>query len=113
MTTNKDDPKIGGIQGTKSTTSVEGADAVGGVAGIKPTTGVGGVSGAAGVGRRRPTRTMSFEEREQLFRMIDEEADRLFEQSGMPEEKRQVVKHAVRMAVDAGIIDETATKPKK
>ncbi len=108
-----DDGKVGSVKGTSRTTSVQGADEVGSVGGIKPTAGVGGVKGAGAIGKRRPTRVMSLEERDNLFRLIDEEADKLFADSSISEEKKQVLKSAVRMAVDSGIGTEEEDADKK
>lgn len=113
MTKKIGDKKIGGVQSTDSTGAVEGTDLVGGVAGVKATTGVGGVGGADAVNRRRPTRTMTAAEREQLFHMINEEAEKLFGEGGMSPTQRNVVKKAVRMAVDAGLVDEEEAPAKK
>jgi hypothetical protein len=101
-----DDGKVGSVKGTGSTTNVQGTESVGSVGEVKATSGVGAVKGAGAVGKRRPTRIMSPAERENLFRLINEEADKLFAGSGMSEEKKQVLKSAVKMAVDAGIVDE-------
>lgn len=113
MTKKIGDKKIGGVQSTTSTSAVEGTEVVGGVAGVKATSGVGGVEGAGAVNRRRPTRTMSLAEREQLFQMINEEADKLFGEGGMSPTQRNVVKNAVRMAVDAGLVETEETPTKK
>jgi hypothetical protein len=42
--------------------------------------------------------------------MINEEADKLFGEGGMSPAQQSVVKNAVRMAVDAGLVDEDETK---
>ena len=49
---------------------------------------------------------MTPQEREHLFSLINEEADKLFGPDGLPESQRETVEGAVRMAVDAAIIDE-------
>ena len=108
-----DDGKIGAVKGPSSTTTVQGADEVGSVGGVKATAGVGGVKGAGAIGKRRPTRGMSMEERDNLFRLIDEEADKLFADSAISEEKKQVLKSAVRMAVDSGLAAEDEDSQKK
>lgn len=99
-----DDGKIGAVKGTGSTTNVQGPDSVGVVGGIKPTSSVGAVKGTGAVGKRRATRIMSPAERENLMRLISEEADKMFEGSAMSPEKKEVLKSAVKMAVDAGIV---------
>jgi hypothetical protein len=110
MTKKIGDKKIGGIHSATETTAVEGTDIVGGVGGVKATSGVGGVGGIGAVNKRRSTRTMTLAEREQLFQMINEEADKLFGEGGMSPAQQSVVKNAVRMAVDAGLVDEDETK---
>jgi len=44
--------------------------------------------------------------REQLFQLIDEEADRMFSTDGLPESKKETVKGAVKMAIESGIVEE-------
>ena len=107
------DVKIGAISGTKSSENVKAPDSVTSVEQIAATQSVGLIK-AVGLGqKRRSTRIMSAAEREQLFKMINEEADKLFKNSGISEEKRGILADAVKMAVDSGIIDETQVKDKK
>ena len=56
-------------------------------------------------GIRRPTRAMSAAEREHLLRLLHEEADKMFGDSGLPQEKREKVEKAVQMAIDSSILD--------
>jgi hypothetical protein len=110
------DKKVSGVRSTKEASQIESTGAVSGVSEVKATAGVSGVGGVGAIsGKRRATRVMSREEREQLFNMIREEADRLVEEGAIPASQRQVVKEAVLMAVDSGIIldDEAADAPKK
>lgn len=114
MTKKIGDKKIGGVESTREMTKVEGTEGVSGVEGVKKTSGVSGVGGVQGVSKRRPTRVMSFAEREQLFSMIQEEADKMFANANLSEEQRKVVTDAVKMAVDAGIVgDEDDVSSKK
>ena len=106
MADKKDDTKIGGVKSAKVTTGVESTEAVGNVGGVKAATSVGGVGRAGAIGKQRGTRSMSFEEREQLFKMINEEADKMFKNSGMSKDKQQMVAEAVKIAVDSGLIDD-------
>ncbi len=112
-----DDGKIGPVKGAGGTSTVQGPDSVGVVGGVKPTASVGAVKGAGAVGKRRATRIMSTAERENLMRLISEEADKMFEGSNISPEKKEVLKSAVKMAVDAGIVTEADSKdledPKK
>jgi hypothetical protein len=53
-------------------------------------------------------RALTPEQQEQIFQLIDEEADKMFADSGVPAKKKEQVKDAVKMAIEAGIIrDET------
>jgi hypothetical protein len=106
MTKKIGDKKVGGVDSTRQTGSVKETGTVSQVGSVKATTGVGGVGGVGAVGKRRPTRTMTLQEREELFRMIDEEAEKMLKNGLLPPEKRAAVQSAVKMAVDAGIADE-------
>jgi hypothetical protein len=98
--------KIGGIKGTGGARGVEKASQVSEVQEVQKTDSVSGASKTGAVGRRKLTRTMTASERDALFQMIDEEAEKLFGKSGMSEETREVVQQAVKMAVDASTVDE-------
>ncbi len=62
---------------------------------------------------RRPTRPMTAAERDHLFQLVREEADKMFGQDGLPHSKRSTVEGAVRMAIDSAIIKEDETEKKK
>ena len=98
--------KVGGVSGTDTTRNIDKAAGVSEVQEVKKTESVTGASRAGAVGRRKLTRTMSASERDALFSMIDEEADKLFGSSGMSEETKEVARQAVKMAVDAATLDE-------
>lgn len=108
MTKKRSDNSVGGVGGLKSTRGVKETDAVKSVEGISATGGVGAVSRATSSGRRS-TRLMTLEEREKLFALIDEEANKLLASGKIPESKRQLVKEAVKMAVDSGLVDESGS----
>ncbi len=46
------------------------------------------------------------EQRQQLYQLIEEEADKLFGENGLPEKKKATIKGAVRMVIDGSIIEE-------
>ena len=106
MNDKKKGSRISGVSSTGRSREVERTESIGDVEKVAPTTGVKGVGKAGSVGKRRSTRTMTYAEREELFNMIDQEADKLFKGGALSEERKKVVKEAVKMAVDAGIIDE-------
>ena len=109
------DKKIGKVGGTQATRDVEQTESVKGIGGVAPTSGVGRVTGAGPIGKNRATRIMTLAEREQLLQMIDEEADKLFEGTGMSSAKKKVIAQAVKMAIDAGLVpnEEAGKKGKK
>lgn len=53
---------------------------------------------------RRPTRPMTAAEREVLFKLVQEEAEKMFAESSLPPDKRQKVETAVKMAIDGGLL---------
>lgn len=74
---------------------------VGGVEQVREAQGKGGVGAV-----RTSTRVMTAEQQEHLFHMIDEEAERLFGKSGLPESKKKTVTGAVKMAIGAGLLED-------
>lgn len=101
-----DDKKIGKISGSSGPKDIERAESVKGIKEVAPASGVGRVTGAGPIGKNRPTRIMSLAEREELLRMIDQEADKLFEGSGISSAKKRVIAEAVKMAIDSGLVAE-------
>lgn len=109
----KNDAKIGGIKSTKQTQDVEGTQRVSDVTGVKSASSIGSIGGAGDSTKRRATRTMTLEEREELFKMVSEEASSLFGKSGMSKEKQSILEDAVKMAIDSGLLDKDADKEDK
>lgn len=107
------DVKTGDVKSTEAADTVKGSTEVGAVGAVK---GAGGVSGASATsaagGKRRATVVMSYAEREQLFKMVSEEATKLFGGSKMSSEKQKLVADAVKMAIDSGLLgpEEKASK---
>jgi hypothetical protein len=97
--------KVSQVKKNKELSGVEKAGGVSEVESVQKAGGVKGV-GKAGDSKRRPTRTMTSQEREKLFGMIKEEAEKLFKDSGLPPEQREIIENAVKIAVDSSLIDE-------
>jgi hypothetical protein len=57
-------------------------------------------------GVRRSTRLLTPEQQQELLAMVDEEADKMFTEQGLPESKKETVKGAVKMAIEASITEE-------
>lgn len=109
MSRKNDDGSIGGVKGsdrvTKST-GIESTETVDKIKNVGATAGIGAVKGAGSIDRRKPTRTMTYAERQELFRMIDEEATSMLKNGVLSPQKKALVEQAVKMAVDAALVDE-------
>lgn len=101
-----DKKKIGSVSGTERARGIDPTKAVGNVTAVAPTSTIGGVTGAS----RRKTRVMSLAEREELFKIVNEEAEKLFGKEGNKSSQAAVAREAVKMAIDSGLV---AEKPKK
>lgn len=108
MSSKQKSPKIERIVPSKATQRVEPTEAVQSVDAVRPTSSVQGVSRVGGVrGTQHPSaQHLTRAERDKLLGMIQEEADKLFAGGMLPKTQREVVKRAVTMAVDVGIIVE-------
>jgi hypothetical protein len=113
MSKKNDDGKVKGVKSTSSTSEVDKAQHVDSVKGVKATSTIGAIGGVGAVGTRRATRTMTLEEREQLFKLIDDEAGKVFAHSGLSKEKRELVQNAVKMAVDSGLLEKKDSEDSK
>ena len=88
-----------GTSSVQATRTVESAK-VGGVEQVKA------AERQSGLGAiRRSTRQLSPEQQRELLAMIDEEAEKMFTEQGLPEGKKETVKGAVRMAIEASMIE--------
>ena len=72
--------KVGGVE------QVRGAEKQGGIGAIQ-----------------RSTRNITPEQHQQLMSLIDEEAEKMFGTEGLPESKKETVKGAVKMAIEASM----------
>jgi hypothetical protein len=92
---------------TSSTTPVQstktvGSAKVGTVGGVKNAEGAKGTQSTDGVGRE-----LTPQMRDEIFQLIDEVADNMFNESkGFSEKKKKTLKDAVKMAIDAGMVEE-------
>lgn len=90
-------PETAPVQPTKTVSS----DKVGGVKGVKSAEKKGAAAGVRG-----PAGRITPEQRDQLYQLIEEEADRLFGKDGLPDNRKETIKGAVRMVIDGSIIEE-------
>jgi hypothetical protein len=105
----KDKKNNGGIDKIKETGAsevVKKISKVDSVDEVAPITKVGGVKQAGGVSGARISREMTTQEREKLFRIVDEEADKLFTGStSIGAKRKKLVQEAVKMAIDSGLLE--------
>ena len=101
------DGKIGGIGKAKSANQIEKTEQVDTVGGVKKAGKVSAVKGAGATSGAAGGQLLTPADREPLFKMIEEEAEKLFgKDSSIPQEQKDAIAKAVKMAVDAAIIDE-------
>ena len=110
--TKKDDDKkkIGGVDASKSAKGVRATESVSEVERVRATSAVKGVSGVSGVGKAGAIGAMSFEQRERLLSIVTQETDKLVSQGAIPKSQREVVETAVKMAIDASLLESSDKK---
>jgi hypothetical protein len=109
MTKKIGDKKISGVKAATKASSLQETGSVSNVQSVKRTAGVGGVQATGGVAKRGATRAMTYAERQEFLRLIDEEADKMAAAGILPASKKEILKSAVRMTVQASEIDASET----
>lgn len=100
-----DDDKIGGVKNLKEADAVKKAEAVNEVSEVEKTEASEKVIKVRSA-KTKNTRVISAKEREKLFTMINEEADKMFESGALPKGQKEIVSKAVKQVIDASIIDD-------
>jgi hypothetical protein len=95
------DSKIGKVDSASRSRAVKETEALGGVEQTKRVEKVKGVQQTASVSK--VGQVVSKAEHAQLMRMVEEEADSMFG-SSMSEDRKRLLKSAVKMALDSGLI---------
>ena len=118
MTKKIGDKKVTGIKSSEvgsaeEAKGIKGAGEVGAVGAVKGTGAVGATGGAGSISGNgsRATRVMSYAEREKIFKMVSEEAEKIFAKSKVSGEKQKLVADAVRMAIDSGLVPPDGALP--
>lgn len=102
---NDKDSRIGKVGSTSRTKAVKETEAVAGVGAVKEVGKVDAVKAILGASRIDSVgRVVTKAEHAQIMKLISEEAETFFQESQIPASKRKVIKDAVVMAVDAGLI---------
>jgi hypothetical protein len=101
------DNKINNIAGAVSRSSSVtksnevNLNGVSGVKNIQETSATGRVSGV-----QRATGSISAADRAKMFKMVEEEANKMFEGQNIPNQKQETIKNAVKRTIKAGELDE-------
>lgn len=124
MTKGPRDKKISGVRSTKQTKNVEETRGVQGSSGVQGTEGIGSVGGikgassvgsVAGAGRVRSSKgagqVITTRQKEKLFAVIREEADKLTNDGIIPRGKKQIIESAVMMALETALVDDEEDGP--
>jgi len=97
------DNKIGRVDASDVASEVKSAGTVQGVDPVRPTGAVERTNSVGGVNKRRATRVMTLAEREELFKLVSEEPERMFPEDTLPAQKRKLIEGAVKMAIDSAL----------
>lgn len=110
MTNKDDEKKIGAIGSSGSTKGVKATESLSEVDNVKGADAIKSVSGVSGIGRTGAVGAVSLEQREKLMTIIAEEAEKLTAQGVISKSQREVVEQAVKMAIDASLIEGKESK---
>jgi hypothetical protein len=110
MSDKNKDSKVKGIGSSKQSKEIERLRSVEDIKEIEKAKTVEAIKGAIGISGVRTTRSISPSEREHIFKMIQEEAEKLFPDGSIMSAKKEMIKSAVKMAIEAGILDEEDLK---
>ena len=104
------DKKIDKIGASDATKRVKSTEAVSDVEKIKAASAVSKVAGVSGVGGAQAIGRISLEQRDKLMGIVTEEASKLAAQGVIPNSQREVVEQAVKMVIDAALIESSEEK---
>lgn len=104
------DKKIDKIGASDATKRVKSTEAVSDVEKVKGASAVSRVAGVTGVGGTHAIGKISLEQRDKLMGMVTEEAAKLAAQGVIPQSQREIVEQAVKMVIDATLIESAEEK---
>lgn len=110
--TKKDDKdkKVDKIGASDATKRVKSTEAVSDVEKVKGASAISRVAGVAGVGATSSIGKISLEQREKLMGIVTEEAAKLAAQGVIPKSQKEIVEQAVKMVIDATLIEASEDK---
>lgn len=112
MAKKDDDNKVGAIGSSRSAQGVRATESVSEVDKVKAAGAVRGVTNVSGVGKAGAIGAMTFEQRERLLSIVSQEAEKLAGQGMIPKGQREIVEQAVKMVIDAALIESLDSKKK-
>jgi hypothetical protein len=115
MSTKDDDSKkkITGVGSSASTKGVKATESVSEIDKVKEAAAIKGIAGISGVGKAGPLGNITFEQRAKLMTIVTEETERLIAQGVIPKSQRDVVEQAVKMVIDASLLEPSEDKKSK
>jgi len=99
------DKKIGAVGSSGLTKGVKATESLSEVDQVKEAAAVRGVSGISGIGKAGAIGALNLEQREKLMTIISEESQKLAAQGVISNRQRDLVEQAVKMAIDATLIE--------
>lgn len=103
---------ISGVTGATSTQSIEHLSAVSHVEKTEKTSAISAIKGVDSSTKTHNIGEVTSENKEKIFKMLHEEADKLFRTTKITEQKRNVIEKAVQMAIDSAVVDEKESEAK-
>lgn len=104
--TDNNGSKISGVDGLRGSHQIERLSGVESVEKTQKASAVSAVKRVGAAGRTGSISAITAANREAIYQMLHEEADKLFSKGSLSKDKREVVERAVKMAIDAVIVDE-------
>jgi predicted AAA+ superfamily ATPase len=114
MSSGDDKKKIGEVTSTGRTREVRSTAQVSEVEAVRGAGAVDRVLGVQGVGKTSSARAITSDQRDRLMNLVAQEAEKLAKDGSIPKSQRDVVERAVKMVIEAALIDgEDANSSKK
>ena len=113
MAQKNDDKKIGAVSSSASAKGVKATESLSEVDKVKGASAIKGISGVSGVGKAGAIGALNLEQRERLMTIISEESQKLAAQGVISNRQRDLVEQAVKMAIDATLIEAQDSKKRQ
>jgi hypothetical protein len=105
MSSDHDKKKIGEVTSTNRTRGVRGTEQVSEVEAVRGAGAVDRVLGVQGIGKTGGARAITSDQRDRLMSLVAQEAEKLAKDGSIPKSQRGVVERAVKMVIEAALLD--------